>query len=205
MEKNGAYTTLDNQNFTTTLLVDQTPREVFNFVNTVRGWWSEEIEGSTDKLNDEFIYQYKDVQYCKIKLIEVIPDKKVVWLVTYNYFNFVKDQSEWTGTKVRFEISQQGNKTQLLFTHEGLVPEFECYGVCSPAWTHYVRDSLLSLITTGKGHPNQKESDTKTVMEIKHEGMVQNHVTHLNKPANPRDSVGRFRLPLRANAKPLDP
>ena len=153
---------LDTQNFTTTFLVDQTPREVFHAITNVRGWWSEDIEGSTTHLNDEFIYRAKDVHYCKMKVIEVIPDKTVVWLVTYNYFNFVKDQSEWMGTHVRFDISQQGNKTQLLFTHEGLVPAFECYGVCSPAWTHYVQESLLSLITRGKGHPNQKENDPKT-------------------------------------------
>ncbi|EFH83797.1 SRPBCC family protein [Ktedonobacter racemifer] len=158
---------MNTQNFTTTLLVDQTPEEVFNAINNVRGWWSKDIEGSTDKLNDEFIFQVKDVHYSKIKLREVIPNKQVVWFVMYNYLNFVKDKSEWTGTKVRFEISQQGNKTQLLFTHEGLVPEFECYGVCSTAWTNYVQDSLLSLITTGKGHPNLEESDTKIDIEMK--------------------------------------
>lgn len=152
-------------NFTTTLLVDQTPREVFNAVTNVRGWWSRDIEGSTEKLNDEFIFQVEDVHYSKIRLIEVIPDKKVVWLVTYNYIGFVKDKSEWTGTKVHFDISQQGDKTQLLFTHEGLVPEYECYDVCSTAWTRYVQESLLPLITTGKGHPNLEESDTKTPME----------------------------------------
>ncbi|HEX8032723.1 MAG TPA: SRPBCC domain-containing protein [Ktedonobacterales bacterium] len=143
-------------NFTTTLVVDQTPREVFNAVTNVRGWWSKDVEGSADKLNDEFIFQVKDVHYCKIRLVEVIPNKKVVWLVTDSYLNFVKDKGEWTGTKVRFEISQQENKTQLLFTHEGLVPEVECYDACSPAWTSYVQDSLLSLITTGKGHPNKE-------------------------------------------------
>lgn len=150
--------TLDHQNFTTSFLVDQPPREVFNAVNNVRGWWSDEIKGSTDQLNDEFIYEVKDIHFSKMKVIELIPDKKVVWLVTYNYLSFVKDKSEWTGTKVRFEISQQGNKTQLLFTNEGLVPEFECYSVCSPAWTNYVQKSLLPLINTGKGYPNQERN-----------------------------------------------
>jgi predicted phosphohydrolase len=149
--------TLDQHNFTTTFLVDQTPREVFNAVTNVRGWWSKDIEGATSQLNDEFVYEVKDLHYCKMKVIEVVPDKTVVWLVTYNYFPFVKDRSEWTGTKVRFDISQEGNQTQLLFTHEGLVPTFECYDVCSPAWTNYVQRSLLPLITTGEGHPNQGE------------------------------------------------
>ncbi|GCE15499.1 SRPBCC family protein [Tengunoibacter tsumagoiensis] len=149
--------TLDQRHFTTTMLVDQTPEEVFNAVTNVRGWWSEDIEGSTSQLHDEFAYHYKDLHSCTMKIIEVIPDKSVVWLVTYNHFSFVKDQNEWIGTKVHFDISQVGNKTQLLFTHEGLVPTFECYDVCSPAWTDYVQGSLLPLITTGKGRPNKGE------------------------------------------------
>ncbi len=52
---------MTTSDFTTTILVDQTPTEVFNAINNVRGWWSEEIEGSTDKLNDEFNYHYQDV------------------------------------------------------------------------------------------------------------------------------------------------
>jgi len=64
--------------FTTTILVDLPRKQVFDAINNVRGWWSEEIEGSTDKLNDEFKYHYEDVHRCKMKVKEVIPDEKVV-------------------------------------------------------------------------------------------------------------------------------
>src|SRR5260370_42347361 len=70
---------MGNQSYTATFLVDQTPEEAFAAVNNVRGWWSGEIEGGTDKLGDEFTYRYKDVHYSKQKLVELVPGKKVVW------------------------------------------------------------------------------------------------------------------------------
>lgn len=145
---------MKNQNFTTAIMVDQTPKEVFNAVTNVRGWWSKQIKGGTEKLNDEFIFEVKDVHYSKQKLVEVIPDEKVVWLVTESNMTFIKDNDEWTGTKIIFDISKRENKTQLVFTHEGLVPEVECFDACSPAWTQYIQHSLFNLITTGKGDPN---------------------------------------------------
>jgi hypothetical protein len=143
--------------FTTTIVVDQTPEKVFNAVINPREWWSEEIEGSTEKLNDEFTHHYKDVHISKMKLIEVIPNKKIVWLVMDNYFQFTKDKSEWTGNKIIFEISEKDNKPQLQFTQLGLVPEYECYDICQNAWSNYINNSLRSLISTGKGQPNPKE------------------------------------------------
>jgi hypothetical protein len=145
---------MNTQNFSTTLLVDQSPQEVFNAITNVRGWWSEEIEGNAEKPDDEFDYHYLNIHRCKIKLLEVVPDKKMVWLVLDNYFNFTSDNTEWKGTKVIFDISKQGNKTRLEFTHLGLVPEYECYNACSSGWTQYVQQSLRGLITTGKGQPN---------------------------------------------------
>jgi hypothetical protein len=142
--------------FTTTILVDQTPKQVFDAINNVRGWWSEEIEGGTNKLNDEFKYHYEDVHSCKMKIIELVPNEKVVWHVLDNYFKFTKDKSEWKDTKIIFEISQHDNKTQLRFTHLGLVPQYECYEICRDAWTNYIHNSLRNLITTGKGQPNGK-------------------------------------------------
>ncbi|HSU49775.1 MAG TPA: SRPBCC family protein [Segetibacter sp.] len=142
---------LATPNFTTTFFVDQTPAQVFDAVNNVRGWWQGEIEGSTDKVDDEFTYRMKDIHYSKQRVIELIPGKKVEWLVTDSKLNFLENKSEWTGTKISFEISEINNKTGLRFTHAGLVPGIECYGSCSNGWSKLIQESLKSLVTTGKG------------------------------------------------------
>jgi len=148
---------MKTQDFSTTLTVDQSPKQVFDAINNVRGWWSEGLEGGSEKLNDEFIYHYKDIHSCRIKLIEVVPEKRVVWLVLENDFNFTTDKTEWVNTKVIFDISRQGDKTQIHFTHEGLVPAYECYDACVNGWTRFLQGSLVELISTGKGQPNPKE------------------------------------------------
>ncbi len=142
---------MSTSDFTITILVDQSPSTVFNAVNNVSGWWQGQIEGSSNKLNDEFIYRMKDIHFSKQKIVELIAGKKVVWLITESKLSFTKDQSEWTGTTISFEISEQDNQTLLRFTHHGLVPAFECYGACSNAWGQLVQQSLFSLITTGNG------------------------------------------------------
>jgi uncharacterized protein YndB with AHSA1/START domain len=118
---------MESQNFTATILVEQSPAEVFKAINNPRAWWSDSIEGSTDKINEEWNYHFGDSHRSKMKTIESTPDKKVVWLVEENYFKNAKDQSEWVGNKITFEISKQGDKTKLLFTQIGLVPTYNCY------------------------------------------------------------------------------
>src|SRR5262245_39536376 len=69
------------QSFTTTFSIDQTPKQVFDAITNIRGWWSGNIEGGTAKFGDEFTYRYQDIHYSRQRLVEVVPDKQVVWLV----------------------------------------------------------------------------------------------------------------------------
>ena len=142
---------MSDKNFSTSFPVSQSPEVVFDAINNVRGWWSEAIEGSTDNLGAVFNYHYQDIHRCTFEITEFSPGTKIVWHCVDNYFNFIKDKNEWTGTKIIFEISEKDNKTQLRFTHVGLVNGIECYDACSNAWSQLIQESLFSLITTGKG------------------------------------------------------
>lgn len=148
---------MKNKDFSTILVVDATPAIVFNAVNNVRGWWSENINGDTNRLNSEFDYHYQDVHRCKMKITEWVPNQKVAWTVLDNHFKFTEDKTEWTGNQLIFDIVKKDGHTQLEFTQKGLLPEQECYQVCHDAWTHYIQDSLKQLILTGKGKATPKD------------------------------------------------
>jgi hypothetical protein len=148
---------MKTKDYTTSFPVDQSPEEVFDAINNVRGWWSEEIEGETDRLGGEFRFHHKDLHRSTQKITEFVPGRKVVWHVAGGRINFVKDTTEWDGTDIVFDIVRKGDKTELRFTHVGLTPTIECYGGCSGAWGFYVNESLQSLIATGRGDPARKE------------------------------------------------
>jgi hypothetical protein len=144
------------KDYSTTFEVNVTPREVFQKINNVTEWWTENLKGDSRKVNDVFTVQFGDVHLSTQKLIEVVPDKKVVWLVTDSKLNFISDKQEWTNTKISFEITEKDNQTSVKFTHHGLQPDVECYDACSNAWSEYIQESLFRLISTGKGKPAGK-------------------------------------------------
>ncbi len=147
---------MKEQDYTINILVDATPEEAFKNINNVSKWWTENLEGSSENLNDAFTVRFDEVHVSTQKLVELIPGKKIVWLVTESRLNFINDKQEWTGTKICFEISGENKKTEIRFTHQGLVPEIECFDACSNAWSQYIQQSLLKLINTGSGEPTLK-------------------------------------------------
>lgn len=140
--------------FTVTFTVPQSADDVFAAINNVRGWWSGDIEGSTDELGAEFTYRYEEMHRSKQRITEFVPGRRVAWHVLDGYLEFVKDKTDWTGTDITFDLSQEAGGTEVRFTHVGLSPQGECFESCSTAWTFYINSSLRDLITQGKGAPN---------------------------------------------------
>jgi hypothetical protein len=143
-----------NKSYTATIEVTNPPQEIFQRITRdVAKWWGgKDYSGRSININDEFIVDHPGAHYSKQRLVEVIPGKKVVWLVTESKLSWLKDQEEWTNTKMIFEV-KTGNSTCFLhFTHKGLVPEKESYARCSEGWDMVIKDWLYSLIVYGKAH-----------------------------------------------------
>ena len=146
---------MNNNSFTTTIAVAKSPEDVFNRItHDVAKWWGgQDLTGRTQKLNDEFIIHHPGAHYSKQRIVELIPNAKLVWLVTESTLYWLqKDQHEWENTRMIFELSTNGGQTRLHFTQEGLVPEKECFALCSQGWNTVIKDYLFYLITEGKAH-----------------------------------------------------
>ena len=139
---------MSTNDFTTSIMVDKSPEEAFAAITNVRGWWSEEIEGGTAKVDEVFFYHYEDVHRCTIKLIEVIPGKRVVWHILDNYFKFTQDTTGWVDTKVVFNISPRDVQTEVRMTLQGLLPGYDCSLIGKDAWTEYIQKCWKFLITS---------------------------------------------------------
>lgn len=146
--------------YTTSLTVKTSEQGAFKSINNVSKWWTENMEGSSQKLNDQFTVHFGKT-YITLKVTELIPGKKIIWYVTDCNKHWLKNKKEWKDTQVTWEISTKNKATQINFTHQGLIPDLECYDACEDAWTGYLHESLMGLINAGKSVPETKESKTK--------------------------------------------
>jgi len=126
-------------------------------INNVPAWWGITYSGSCEKKDDQFIVKMGGDSFFNFIVAESIPGKRVVWLVTDCNMPWYTDKKEWASTKLIFDLAEENGMTTVNFTHEGLTPDIECYRDCETGWTHWIRTSLLSYFTTGKGDFDQSK------------------------------------------------
>src|SRR5665213_3205046 len=117
--------------------------EAIKKISNVSEWWGVTFSGSAEKQNDKFTIKMGGDSFFDCTVAELIPYKRVVWLVTDCYMPWISDKKEWTNTKMIFDLTESNGETTLNFTHEGITPNVECYKLCKPGWTHWITTSLL--------------------------------------------------------------
>lgn len=129
--------------FTYHFETSKSAEEMCKLLLDVRQWWvgfyEETITGESKKLNDEFTFLVGNgMHFTRMKLITLEPSSRIEWMVTESKLTFLSDPEEWIDTTISFDIKSKGSKTEITFTHRGLVPQIECYNNCSTAWTEYL-------------------------------------------------------------------
>ncbi|MEP7253584.1 MAG: SRPBCC domain-containing protein [Ginsengibacter sp.] len=143
---------MNKQDYTSCLTVDVSSEEAYESISNVPAWWSKDFEGKSENTGDVFTVRFGETSIT-IKVVDMVPGKKIMWHVIDCYKHWLKDKKEWKDTKIIWEISSQNDITKIDFTHVGLVPGIECYKGCEGAWNFYLKDSLLKLLSEGAGVP----------------------------------------------------
>ncbi len=146
---------MEKQDYTVSITVAATPQQAFEAINDVAGWWTKAFEGDSEKPEDVFTVRFGET-YITSSVVELIPFKKITWLVTDCNKHWLKNKKEWNGTRMDWSISDGEDGTTITFTHIGLVPGIECYNGCEGAWNSYIKESLFKLLSEGKGKPELK-------------------------------------------------
>ncbi|HEY4195129.1 MAG TPA: SRPBCC domain-containing protein [Mucilaginibacter sp.] len=146
---------MENNDFNSSISAKISADEAIKRIGRVPEWWGVTFSGNSEKQNDQFIVKMGGDSFFNFTVTELIPGKRVVWLVTDCYMPWYTDKKEWLNTRLIFDVTENNGLTELKFTHEGLTPEVECFKDCKPGWTHWIKTSLFSYFTMGKGDFNQ--------------------------------------------------
>jgi len=143
---------MNQQHYNGRITAAITARQAFNGINNVQAWWAQNLEGSSQNINDTFITRFGET-FGEMKVTEMVPGKKIVWHVVDCYLGLLKNKKEWKGTNIVFDIEEKNGSTEISMTHVGLLPALECYEDCTKGWDFFIKESLLQFLTKDAGQP----------------------------------------------------
>jgi hypothetical protein len=142
---------MEKNDFTSSISAKISASEATKKISNIPGWWGISFTGSAEKQNDQFIVKMGGDSFFNFIVEELIPAKRIVWLITDCNMPWYSDKKEWANTMLIFDLTENDGVTDLKFTHEGLTPNVECWKDCEPGWIHWIKTSLFSYFTTGEG------------------------------------------------------
>jgi uncharacterized protein YndB with AHSA1/START domain len=112
-------------------------------VDGLSGWWTSTTSGeSAPGKTIEFRFG-KHVSPMRVEELE--PNRRVVW-------QSKEQNSEWSDTRLTFELSEDAGRTTLMFGHRAWKEGSTFFAHCSMKWATFLL-SLREYVETGSGHP----------------------------------------------------
>ncbi len=128
-----------------------TPDQVYDALATVEGlsqWWTEDTKGDAGDVGGTVAFRFPSGGF-DMEVIDLTPSERVVWQVT-------DGPDEWIGTRIDWQLRQDGDWTIVLFAHEGWREPVEFMHHCSTKWASFLL-SLKSVVEAGEGSPAPRD------------------------------------------------
>jgi uncharacterized protein YndB with AHSA1/START domain len=130
------------------LVINAPVNKVYEAITEHEGlsnWWTSDVVAKPEV---GFVNEFKfgNDYHNEMKITKLEKNKLVCW-------DCVGGDREWIGTNLKFELTENNGKTELMFTHENWANETLFFGNCSFHWADYMK-SLKDLCEKGKGIPN---------------------------------------------------
>ena len=118
-------------------------------VEGLAGWWTHQTQGD-EKVGGTLRFRFSaggvEIGGFDMKVLELQPAKQVLWQV-------IDGPAEWIGTKISWELQQEGEFVLVYFKHQGWKEPVAFMHHCSTKWAMFLM-SLKSLLETGQAAAN---------------------------------------------------
>jgi len=139
----------EKNSYTTSTVIEADAQSVFEALTScIDSWWGK-VDHPIEKAGDVFTVSWGEPWY-QFRVIEYLPNERVSWeCIDANQIiaGMQGVEKEWVGTKVTWNIEPMDEtEIELTLLHEGLVPEFLCFDVCSRTWDSYIKTHLKRFL-----------------------------------------------------------
>jgi len=139
----------NNQDYQKSIIINTNPTRALEALTlNIDKWWGG-IDNPPQKVGDVFTVSWGEPWY-QFKITEFIPSEIITWeCIDANQIigGLEGVEKEWVGTKLSWEIQNiEPNNVQVSVTHQGLIPQFICYDVCSSAWDGFITEGLKNYL-----------------------------------------------------------
>lgn len=146
------------KSYSKAIKVQATPNAIFRAITEqFDKWWTVHSNKATT-IGDTLTVRFGENTIKEFLVTELKENKVLKWEVIRAFIDIpqLSKKDEWVGTSIEWRINALGKVNEIEFTHEGLVPEFECYEACEGGWNYFL-ESLRQFLNEGKGTPHKAE------------------------------------------------
>jgi len=138
------------ENIANEVKIDAVPSKVYDALSTeegYRGWWTKDCDVDP-RPGGEAEFRFNEGQVAMRFRFDALDPESGVRMTCIGH----KNNDEWQGTKLRFDLAPQDGGTHVRFRHDGWDRKSDCYEQCVQGWAHFMT-SLKGYVETGTGAP----------------------------------------------------